>query len=289
MTARKRLWRWVLLSCFQDGRNSIQAYFDCGEIMRIGIGSDLDGFEFKERLRARYEARSYAVQDVCTSDLDLSGYQKVTDRLASAVRAGRVDRAVLICTRAIGASVAANKYPGVRAAWCHEPAVARRSVEDDNLNFLVIPAPVAADDLACQLADIFIVSSPSEPRRLGMAPRRLARVIEYIKSNIDSPLAVSELCRLAGLSESQFSKLFKFSTGLTPHQFILHERINCSKEFLGKGMSIVKVALEAGFSHQAHFTTVFRNVVGMTPRQYRLSSFNNAIESDPVNRATFQE
>jgi AraC-like DNA-binding protein len=117
-----------------------------------------------------------------------------------------------------------------------------------------------------------------------MAPRRLARVIEYIKNNVDSPLMVSEVSQLAGLSESQFSKLFKRSTGLTPHQFILNERINCSKEFLSKGMSIVHVALDVGFAHQAHFTTVFKNLVGVTPRQYQLSSFNDAAGTDPPDR-----
>ncbi len=122
-----------------------------------------------------------------------------------------------------------------------------------------------------------------------MAPRRLASVIEYISSNVDSSLPVSELSRFARLSESQFSKLFKLSTGLTPHQFILHERINCSKEFLAKGMSIVNVALEAGFSHQAHFTTAFRNVVGMTPRQYQLSFVDGATETNPASHAVFQE
>ena len=106
-----------------------------------------------------------------------------------------------------------------------------------------------------------------------MPPRRLARVVEYIRNHLDQPLAVSALCRLAEMSQSHFSKLFKRSTGLAPHQFVLQERINRSKELLRQGNTkIVEIALGVGFENQAHFTTVFGNFVGMTPRQFQRSS-----------------
>ena len=72
------------------------------------------------------------------------------------------------------------------------------------------------------------------------------------------------------MSQSHFSKLFKVSTGLAPHQYVLHERINRSKLLLSHGHAkIIEVALEVGFENQAHFTTVFGNLVGMTPRQFQ--------------------
>ena len=75
------------------------------------------------------------------------------------------------------------------------------------------------------------------------------------------------------MSQSYFSKLFKLSTGLTPHQFVLQERINRSKELLRQGdAKLVDVALGVGFENQAHFTTVFGNLVGMTPRQFQRSA-----------------
>src|SRR5258708_33466078 len=75
------------------------------------------------------------------------------------------------------------------------------------------------------------------------------------------------------MSQSHFSKLFKRSTGLAPHQFVLQERINRSKELLRQGnRKIVEIALGVGFENQAHFTTVFGNFVGMTPRQFQRSS-----------------
>ena len=67
------------------------------------------------------------------------------------------------------------------------------------------------------------------------------------------------------MSQSHFSKLFKVSTGLAPHQFVLQERINRSKQLLRQGdAKLVDVALGVGFENQAHFTTVFGDLVGMT-------------------------
>ncbi len=173
--------------------------------MQLGIGSDDTGFEFKELLKTRLTSQNHAVRDVCTPDLELDSYHAVADRLASEIRGGRVDRAVLICDGAIGASVAVNKQPGVRAALSQEPSLARRGVEDDNLNFLVLPAGMVSDDLGCQLAAAFINALPSARLQLGIAPRKLSQILGYIKDNLDSPLTVRELSRLVGLSESQFS------------------------------------------------------------------------------------
>jgi AraC-like DNA-binding protein len=142
------------------------------------------------------------------------------------------------------------------------------------MNLLVIGAGVVGPDLACELADAFIQASyaPCE-LAFGIPPRRLARVVEHIRNNLDQPLAVSALSRLAEMSQSHFSKLFKLSTGLAPHKFVLQERINRSKELLRRGNAkIVDVALGVGFENQAHFTTVFGNFVGMTPRQFQRSS-----------------
>ena len=242
--------------------------------MRIGLGADKVGLASKECLKARLLEQGHAVEDVCAEDPRRSDYQGVTDQLASAIHAGRVERGVLICASAIGASVAANKRPRVRAALCHELYSARHGVQDDDMNLLVMGACVVSHDLACELAETFINASyvPRE-QAFGIPPRRLARVVEHIRNNLDQPLAVSVLSRLAEMSQSHFSKLFKLSTGLAPHQFVLQERINRSKELLRQNNAkIVEVALGVGFENQAHFTTVFGNLVGMTPRQFQRSS-----------------
>jgi len=242
--------------------------------MRIGFASDHLGLELKERLRARLAQGGHTAVDFSTEDSGRPGHQSAADQLASAIYKNHIERGVLICSRAVGASVIANKQPGVRAALCHDANSTRRGVEDDGMNLLVMGASVVTDDLAWELTSAFIEASyvPGE-RVFGIPPRRLMRVIEHIRNNLDSPLAVGMLCRIAEMSQSHFSKLFKLSTGLTPHQFVLQERINRSKELLRqRGTKLVDVALGVGFENQAHFTTVFGNLVGMTPRQFQRSA-----------------
>jgi AraC-like DNA-binding protein len=179
----------------------------------------------------------------------------------------------------------ANKHPGVRAAFCQDWNSARQGVQDDGMNLLVMGACGVTPDLACELADAFIQAKylPGE-QAFGIPPRRLARVVEHIRNNLDTPLAVGTLSRLAEMSQSHFSKLFKVSTGLAPHQFVLQERINRSIELLRQeDAKIVDVALEVGFENQAHFTTVFGNFVGMTPRQFqRLSDREPTLMDSPA-------
>jgi RpiB/LacA/LacB family sugar-phosphate isomerase len=242
--------------------------------VRIGIGSDQSGTECKERLKARLTGQGHAAEDVSVGDRQRIDYQTITGELSSAIYTGRVERGVLICSRAIGACVMANKHPGVRAALCHDLNSVRQGVRDDGMNLLVMGACGLTPDWACEVAGAFIFAEylPAE-QALGIPPRRLARIVEHIRKNLDTPLAVETLSRMAQMSQSHFSKMFKLSTGLAPHQFVLQERINRSKELLRQDdAKIVDVALEVGFENQAHFTTVFGNFVGMTPRQFQRSS-----------------
>ena len=242
--------------------------------MRIGIGSDQSGLECKERLKAKLIGQGHAAEDVSAGNQPRSDYQFITGELSSVIYTGRIERGVLVCSRAIGACVMANKHPGVRAALCHDLNSTRQGVQDDGMNLLVMGAYGLTPDWACEIAGAFINSTylPGE-QAFGMPPRRLARIVEHIRKHLDTPLAVGTLSRLAEMSQSHFSKMFKLSTGLAPHRFVLQERINRSKELLRKDdAKIVEVALEVGFENQAHFTTVFGNFVGMTPRQFQRSS-----------------
>jgi AraC family transcriptional regulator len=124
-------------------------------------------------------------------------------------------------------------------------------------------------------------------KSFGIPPWRLARVLGHIQNNLDKPLAVRVLCGMVEMSQSHFSKLFKVSTGLAPHQYVLQERINRSKLLLSRGQArIIEVALEVGFENQAHFTTVFGNLVGMTPRQFQRQRLSRPEGIYDVNRPT---
>jgi AraC-like DNA-binding protein len=106
--------------------------------------------------------------------------------------------------------------------------------------------------------------------RAGLSNRRLARVLAYIDANIAEPITLSNLAAAAGLSRMYFARQFRVATGIRPHEYVLRRRIERSQQLLtATSDALVDVALSVGFQTQAHFTTVFRKIVGNTPRQWR--------------------
>jgi AraC family transcriptional regulator len=104
----------------------------------------------------------------------------------------------------------------------------------------------------------------------GLPRPRLGRVLEYIQANLDQGIHIDELAGAAGLSLFHFAKLFKRSTGSSPHQYVLERRLERAKELLRKtGLSLSEIALQAGFADQSHLTNVFRRFIGVTPSQFR--------------------
>ncbi len=112
--------------------------------------------------------------------------------------------------------------------------------------------------------------SPIECRR-GLAPYKLRRVCEYIEANLASDLSLAELARLAGMSSYHFARVFKQSTGISPHQHLTRRRVERAQELLSEGSRpLVDVAHEIGYKCQSHFTAVFRKMTGVTPSAFRL-------------------
>jgi AraC family transcriptional regulator len=131
------------------------------------------------------------------------------------------------------------------------------------------------DSIEAALANILLTSfntfAPrSIPRKGGMAPHVLRRVVEFMHANMDKQIGLKDLADCAGLSLSHFSFQFRASTNLSPHQYMLRLRIERSKELLTDSrLSVLDVGLEVGFRNQRHFATVFRNSVGVPPSVYR--------------------
>lgn len=108
--------------------------------------------------------------------------------------------------------------------------------------------------------------------RSALATWQLRRAVEYIDENWGRNIRLEELASLAGLSQSHFSHAFKASTGMAPHQWQTNARVERAKQLLLKNeASLTTVAAETGFSDQAHFTRVFRKVVGATPASWKRS------------------
>jgi AraC family transcriptional regulator len=115
----------------------------------------------------------------------------------------------------------------------------------------------------------------SPDRRLGLTKSQLSRVTEFMRDNVDQPIRLSALAKLAGLSASQFGRAFKVSTGTTPQEWFLDTRIECAKALLADPRrALVDIALDTGFSEQSHFSRAFRTVTGATPNAWRRSQRN---------------
>jgi AraC-like DNA-binding protein len=102
---------------------------------------------------------------------------------------------------------------------------------------------------------------------------RLRRVTEYIQENLDKDLTLAGLAAVVYMSPSHFARLFKYSTGLPPHRFVVRQRIARAEAFLAtQEPSIAQISRMAGFRTPSHFTRVFRRVLGITPGAYRRAS-----------------
>ena len=139
--------------------------------MKIAIGADHGGFPLKAELVKYLELSGHACQDLGTFSSEAVDYPDIARAVAQILRGGSAERGILICGSGVGASVAANKFPGIRAAVCHDTFSARQGVEDDNMNVLCLGARVVGPELAKELARAFLAAEFSgaerHVRRLG--------------------------------------------------------------------------------------------------------------------------
>jgi AraC family transcriptional regulator len=103
----------------------------------------------------------------------------------------------------------------------------------------------------------------------GLSKLKLQRVIDYIHAQLDSDLSLKELAAIAQMSPHYFSQLFKQSTGISPHQYVIQQRIKRSQELLkNQKLTIADVAKIVGFVDQSHFHRHFKRLVGVTPKAF---------------------
>jgi RpiB/LacA/LacB family sugar-phosphate isomerase len=141
--------------------------------MRIAIGADHAGFVLKQKLGDYLRELGHEVTDTGTVNTDPVDYPDYADAVGKLILEARVDRGVLICGSGVGASVAANKLPGIRAAVCHDTYSARQGVEHDDMNILVLGARIIGEELARELVRAFLASKfTAEERHL----RRVAKI-----------------------------------------------------------------------------------------------------------------
>jgi AraC family transcriptional regulator len=104
----------------------------------------------------------------------------------------------------------------------------------------------------------------------GLSRHQLRQVIDYINGHLDRDLGLAELAKIVQMSPHYFTRLFKQSTGLTPHQYVIHRRVERAKELLLNGeLTIAEVAYSVGFANQSHLNRHLKRLLGVTPRYIR--------------------
>ncbi len=144
--------------------------------MRIAIAADHAGFLLKQDLANELKGAGHGVLDLGTFSTEPVDYPDYAAAVARAITGRRADRGILICGSGVGASVAANKFPGIRAGLCHDCYSAHQGVEHDDMNVLVLGARVIAGELARELVARFLAANFSGEERHR---RRLEKVKEF--------------------------------------------------------------------------------------------------------------
>ncbi|HLZ02365.1 MAG TPA: AraC family transcriptional regulator [Bradyrhizobium sp.] len=106
--------------------------------------------------------------------------------------------------------------------------------------------------------------------RGGLAPWQVKRACEKLDSDLGGRLSLQQIAAEFGLSVSHFSRAFRVSTGLPPHQWLLHQRVKAAKELMTvRELPLAEIAISAGFANQSHFTRVFSGFIGVSPGVWR--------------------
>jgi ribose 5-phosphate isomerase B len=145
--------------------------------MIVAIGTDHAGFSLKPTVIASIQAAGHDVLDCGAFEVNpADDYPDFAAAVARAVVEGRATRGILSCGSGVGASVAANKFVGIRAALCHDCFSARQGVEDDAMNVLALGARVIGPSLAAELVGVFLRADFSGAER---HKRRLEKVLGF--------------------------------------------------------------------------------------------------------------
>jgi ribose 5-phosphate isomerase B len=142
--------------------------------MRIALSADHAGYELKRDLAAALAQQGHAVLDLGTHSTAAVDYPDCAEAVAGALTAQRADRGIIVCGSGAGVSIAANKFPGIRAAVCHDCYTAHQAVEHDDMNVLCLGARVIGGAVAGEIVTSFLNATFSGEDR---HQRRLNKIL----------------------------------------------------------------------------------------------------------------
>ena len=152
--------------------------------MKVALGTDHAGLDLKKQIAAYLADLGHDVVDVGAHDFDpVDDYPDYAALVANAVAAGTTERGLLVCGSGVGASIAANKVLGVRAAMCHDTYSAHQGVEHDDMNVLCVGARVIGIEIAREIVSAFLKATFSGEER---HVRRLEKVKAIEAANLST-------------------------------------------------------------------------------------------------------
>jgi ribose 5-phosphate isomerase B len=143
--------------------------------MRLAIGGDHAGFPLKGPIIDWLQEGGHIIEDFGTHSLDPVDFPDIAQAVCGAVRAGAAERGLLVCGTGVGACIAANKIPGIRAAVCHDSYSAHQCVEHDDVNLLCIGAQIVGIKLVEEILTAFLAAEFSTEVQFR---RRVAKLME---------------------------------------------------------------------------------------------------------------
>ena len=138
--------------------------------------------------------------------------------------------------------------------------------------------PAGADQMIKRAATL--LAAPADGGDLcviagGLAPWQIRKVKMMISEQLDQRICTAALAAAVGLSSSHFARAFKASVGVSPHAFVMQQRLERARALMvGTDMSLCEVALTCGFADQAHLSRLFRRIVGFSPSAWRRTNAN---------------
>lgn len=150
--------------------------------MKIAVSSDHRGFDVKGKILPLLQRLGHDVTDYGPTGTESVDYPDFASKVAAAVSKGEADRGILICGTGIGMCIAANKFPGVRAAACHDDLTAEMSRRHNDANVLCLSGDLLGDRLIHRMVELWITTDFEEGRH-----RRRVEKIGEIESALQSP------------------------------------------------------------------------------------------------------
>ncbi len=147
--------------------------------MRIAIGGDHAGFPLKGQLADALRSWGHVVTDYGAFSAEPVDFPDIARLVCGAVTRGEADRGMMVCGTGVGACIAANKLPGIRAALCHDLYSAHQSVEHDDVNVLCVGAQIVGELMATEIARTFLAAEFSTEEHFR---RRVAKLAEMDRS-----------------------------------------------------------------------------------------------------------